>query len=353
MGMPSVLISFSEKALSVIQRGDRGIIALIVKDTVPEVNPVIYLSDTDIPESLSDTTKEQIKLAAMGYVNTPQKIFVYVLPKEAEDYSAAFNYLKTVKYDYLVAPSVETDGQVEAVKEFVETERAGNNKIKAVLPNIKANTEGVVNYTTEKVYVNDKEYTTEQYCARIAGIIAGTPVTMSCTYAPLDELTDCTRLTKSKMDQAVDEGELIVFWDGEKVKIARGVNSLTTLTQAKNTQFQKIKIVDVMDMISTDIRTTAEDSYLGKYPNSYDNKCLLISAIGNYFEQLVLDGVLESYTIEIDLDANRKYLRGKGVDVTAMSDDDVKTANTGTSVFLKASISIWDAIEDIVLPIII
>ena len=155
------------------------------------------------------------------------------------------------------------------------------------------------------------------------------------------------------MDAAVDAGELIVWWDGEKVKIARGVNSLTTLTPEKNSQFQKIKIVDTMDMIASDIRMTAEDSYLGKYANSYDNKCLLLSAIGNYFEQLVMDDVLESYSVEIDLDANRKYLREKGIDVTEMSDEDVKTANTGTNVFLKASISIWDAIEDIELPITI
>ena len=203
------------------------------------------------------------------------------------------------------------------------------------------------------MYVNDKEYTTEQYCSRIAGIIAGTPMTISCTYAPLEELTDCTRLTKAEMDAAVDAGELIVWWDGEKVKIARGVNSLTTLTPEKNTQFQKIKIVDTMDMIATDIRMTAEDSYLGKYANSYDNKCLLLSAIGNYFEQLVQDDVLESYSIEIDIDANRRYLQEKGTDVTEMSDDDIKVANTGSNVFLKAAISIWDAIEDIVLPITI
>lgn len=353
MKMPSMSISFTEAATSVVERGERGIIAMIVKDTVPETNPVVLLPGDDIPKTLSDATKEQIQLASIGYINKPKKIVTYVLSEEAEDYTEALKYLKTVKYNYLVAPTVKTDGQVEAVETFVETERAEKNRIVAVLPNAKANTEGIVNFTTEKVYVNDKEYTTEQYCSRIAGIIAGTPMTISCTYAPLEELTDCTRLTKAEMDAAVDAGELIVWWDGEKVKIARGVNSLTTLTPEKNSQFQKIKIVDTMDMIASDIRMTAEDSYLGKYANSYDNKCLLLSAIGNYFEQLVMNGVLESYSVEIDLDANRKYLREKGIDVTEMSDEDVKTANTGTNVFLKASISIWDAIEDIELPITI
>lgn len=353
MGMPSISISFTEIAASAVQRGERGIIAMIIKDDVPDVNPVVCNSAADVPTTLSEKTQEQIKLALKGYVNAPSKVIAYIIPKGAENYIDALNYLKTVKFDYLVAPSVTTDGQEDVIVSYVKTERAENKLIKAVLPNTPGDTEGIINYTTENVYVNDKTYTTEEYCSRIAGIIAGTPITISCTYAPLAELTDCSRLTKAQMDKAVDDGELIVWWDGEKVKTARGVNSLKTLTQGKNTQFQKIKIVDTMDMIANDIRMTAEDNYLGKYANSYDNKCLLLSAIGNYFDQLVAQNVLSNYTIEIDIDANRSYLKGKGKDVEAMSDDDIKVANTGSSVFLKATLSILDAIEDIVLPITI
>jgi hypothetical protein len=287
----------------------------------------------------------------MGYVNTPLRVVVYVLPEDAEDYSDAFQYLRTVKFNYLVCPTVETDGHTADVVSYVKTERDGNKLIKAVLPNTKGDSEGIINYTTEKVYVDEKTYTAEQYCSRIAGIIAGTPLSISCTYAPLTELTDCTRLDKAAMDKAVDAGELIVWWDGEKVKTGRGVNSLTTLTEEKNTQFQKIKIVDTMDMIADDIRMTTEDNYIGKYPNSYDNKCLLISAIGNYFEQLDADNVIESYEIGVNTEANRAYLKGRGEDVDSMSDDEIKQANTGSHVYLTSRLSILDAIEDIVLPI--
>lgn len=243
--------------------------------------------------------------------------------------------------------------QTTAIVNYVKSERGSGKLIKAVLPNTTADCEGIVNFATEKVIAGSKTYTTEQYCSRIAGIIAGTPLYMSCTYAPLPELTDCSRLTRAEMDTAVDAGKMIVWFDGEKVKTARGVNSLTTLTAAKNSQFQKIKIVDTMDMIENDIKRTAEDNYLGRYANTYDNKCLLLSAIGNYFEKVKQDNILSGYSIEIDVDANRAYLKDKGKDVDAMSDDDIKTANTGSSVFLKATIQILDAIEDIVLPITI
>ena len=352
MGMPSVSISFTEKAITAVKRGERGIVALILKDeNIPETNPIICLSSEDVPNTLSENNQEQIKLAMMGYINAPKKVIAYVLGADAEDYTEALNALKTVKFDYLAAPTVSTDNATNDIVSYVKAQRAEDKLIKAVLPNVSGDHEGVINFATATVYANDKEYTTEQYCSRIAGIIAGTPINISCTYAPLMELTDCSRLTKEEMDTAVDAGKLIVWFDGEKVKTARGVNSLTTTTQDKGDSFKKIKIVEAMDMIATDIRTTAEDNYLGKYANSYDNKCLLISAIGNYFDQLKLDGVISAYTIGIDIEANRSYLKGKGTDVESMSDDEIKVADTGSFVFLKATVKILDAIEDIVLPI--
>lgn len=353
MGMPSISISFTEKGNTAVSRGERGIIAMILKDTVPATNPIVCATESDVPASLSSASKEQILLALKGYVNSPLRVLAYIVASDAKDYSAALNYFKTVKFNYLVAPSAETDKQTTALVNYVKAERAAGKLIKAVLPNTVADCEEVINYATEKVFVNTKSYTTEQYCSRIAGIITGTPLYMSCTYAPLEELTDCSRLTRAEMDAAVDAGKMIVWFDGEKVKTARGVNSLTTLTSVKNSQFQKIKIVDTMDMIEDDIKKTAEDNYLGKYANTYDNKCLLLSAIGNYFEKLKQDNILLGYSIEIDVDANRAYLKEKGESVDSMSDDDIKTADTGSSVFLKATLQIADAIEDISLPITI
>jgi hypothetical protein len=352
MGMPSISISFTEVAATAVKRGERGIIAMILKDeNVPETNPAVCVSNADIPETIGAENQEQIKLALMGYINTPLRVIAYVIPDDAENYNDALNGLKTEKFDYLVCPTVETDECKDDIISYVKTERKDNKLIKAVLPNAKGDYEGIINYTTETVYVDGKEYSAQQYCSRIAGIIAGTPLTIACTYAPLSELTDCTRLTKEERDKAVDAGEMIIWWDGEKCKTGRGVNSLVTLTQEKNTQFQKIKIVDAMDMIANDIRTTAEDNYIGKYANSYDNKCLLISAIGNYFSQLVSDGVIEDYEIGIDIEANRSYLKGRGEDVDSMSDDEIKTANTGSYVYLTCKLSMLDAIEDIILPI--
>lgn len=351
MGMPGISIPFTEKAASLVKRGERGIIAMILKDeNTLESKTVVCSSSADVPETLSSESQEQIKLALMGYVNTPLRVIAYPITEDSE-YADALNYFKTVKFDYLVAPSAATDNKTADIVSYVKAERQNKKYIKAILPNVSGNSEGIINFATEKVMVNDKEYDTEKYCSRIAGIIAGTPLSMSCTYAPLTELTDCSRLTLGEMDAAVDAGKFIVWFDGEKVKTGRGINSLTTLTAEKNTQFQKIKIVDAMDMITDDIRKTAEDNYIGKYANTYDNKCLLIAAIGNYFEQLKMDNVIQSYEVGISISENKNYLKGKGIDVESMSDDEIKVANTGSFVYLEGKLSMLDAIEDIKLPI--
>ena len=133
---------------------------------------------------------------------------------------------------------------------------------------------------------------------------------ISCSYAPLSELTDITRLSKTDGDAAVAAGKFIFVHDGSKVKVARGVNSLTTTVEGKGDIYKKIKIVEAIDMINQDIRITCEDSYIGKYSNSYDNKCLLITAIKGYFEELELNGILArgKSKVYIDLDNNKKFI---------------------------------------------
>ncbi|MDF2842473.1 MAG: Phage tail sheath protein [Herbinix sp.] len=351
MGMPSVNVSFTEKAAQVITRGQRGIVALILKDAVPSENPFTVLDITDIPGALTTANQIQIKLALIGYQNAPKKVICYVLPANAEDYTDALEYLETERFDYLAIPTVDADDMTTDVASWIKSMRQNGKKCKAVLPDCAIDDPGIINHTTENIKSTYGDFTAEGYCSRIAGLIAGTPLTISCTYAPLPEVTDCTRMSRSAMDEAVDDGEFFIFYDGEKVKVARAINSFLTTTADKGNQFKKIKIVEAMDMIYDDITKTTEDSYIGKFSNSYDNKCLLISAISGYFEQLILDGILSSASVDIDVTTQRAYIKASGVDTDDMTDQAIRVYDTDDKVFLKASITILDAIEEVVLPI--
>lgn len=282
-------------------------------------------------------------------------------------YTAAQKAWKDIKFDYLAIPTVSTDGKTQEIVTWVKSMRTAKKRIKAVLPNVAADTEGVINYTINKnVYVETitnqdgttsrvtTDYTAEQYCGRIAGLLCGTPLTISATYAPLGELEDCERV--EDIDAAVGKGEFVVFYDGEKVKTSRAVNSFTTTVQGKGDSYKKCKIVDCMDLIADDLTTAIQDNYLGKYANSYDNKCVLIAAIKMYFKQLSIDGIVSNdFSVDFDIEAIKVYLIGKGKyteeELAAMDDTAIAKLDTGSRVFIKANVTILDAMEDVDLPI--
>lgn len=352
MWLPKINISFKEKAIKTSKIGQRGIVALILEDDIT-LEPTEILTVKEIPEILSPENKKQIELAFMGYVNPPRKIIICVVPKpllEAEaDYTEVQNYLETVRVDYVAVPQIK-DTSTTAFASWIKTLRDDKKKkIKAVLPNTTANHEGVINFTTKDIEIEDNIYTTAEYCSRIAGLIAGTPLTIASTFAPLPEVLDIEKKTTTELDTAIENGEFILYNDGEKVKVGRGVNSLTTTTDTKGQSFKKIKIIEALDLIYDDIRKESEDNYLGKYANSYDNKCLLIVAIKEYLEELETAGILMSgtSTIEINIDKQIEYLRLMRKDVDSMSEKEIKEADTGSNVFLKGEIRVLDAIEDI------
>ncbi len=354
MKLPNINITFSTKAASAIARSEKGIVGLIVRDTAVNGGHILT-STTQIPSTLGVNNKAYIERAFTGYVNPPKKVIVFVLPADAANLTDALAYFATQTFDYIAGPPDIITAECTAVVNWIKSQRLLGLTPKAVLPNTAADNESIINFTTSGINDGTNKYTAAEYCSRIAGLIAGTPMTIACTNAALPEVIDVDRLTKDEMDDAIDSGKFIIFYDGEKVKVGRGINSLQTTTSDKGEAFKKIKIVEAVDMINKDIKSTAEDNYIGKYANSYDNKCLLISAIQGYYTGLENDGILEMDTssIGIDIETQTAYLQSIGKDTSSMSEQEIKMAMTADKVFLKSSISILDAIEDINLNITI
>lgn len=409
MDAPKINIKFIDTAKEAVTRTNRGTVALLVADAALEnvSNPFNIVTVSDIPNEISDGTKEQIKLALKGYEGiTPEKIIVYCMnqpycytieellemsaadlwkiaekegyemrvdkaagadvvaneilywqqEKSPEALTKALEAFETIRFTYMAIPNINTSGMEKQVADWIVKQRE-TNKVKAVLPNYEGDNEGIINYTNERNVVAETmiingeeiiteiEYTAEQFCARIAGLLAATPSTYSATYAPLSDVVDCDKV--KDRDEAADKGKFIIFNDGEKIKTSRAVNSLQTTTDTKGDDFKKIRIVEIMDLICNDIRKLTEDEYLGKYPNIYDNKCILISAIDEYLNELERENMLSSHTVEIDIDAQREYLKSKGKDVTEMSEEEIKKATTGSKVFLTGTVTIVDTIEDL------
>lgn len=358
MGLPEISVYFKEKGIAAIESAKRGIILLLLNDNVQAVTPYNVFDNDDIPETLSADNKKQIELALVGYQTTPYKIVTLVFPKAKNlDINAKLKAAEALKFTYLVYPEATTE-ETTSIATWIKAQRTQkDNKVKAVLYKNAADSEGIINVTNEYFEVGSKKYTGQQYLSRIAGLICGTPATISCTFAPLPEVTGVEFVDRESLDRRIDAGEFVVFNDGEKVKVARGVNSFVTTVQDKGKSFKKIKLVELMDMIHDDIKKTAEDNYLGKYANSYDNRCLLVTAINGYFAELEAASLAEKgkNNCAIDVEATKIYLMKNGrktkEELKVMKDIDIKYENIGDNVFLTAEMSLLDAIETIKLPI--
>ena len=349
MAFPQINILFKTVASTAVKRGTKGIVFAILKDAVGVKGVYELTSAADIPAGLSTYNKTQLGFIFQGGETAPKKVIACVQDSVLTDISTSLTVAEAMKFDYLVVPGAtapEATAAATAVKGMRDNLA---KKVKAVLPNTASDSEAVINFATESIVVNGTTYAAKDYAARIAGILAGTPLTASVTFAVLADVTDVPRMSQAAAGTLIDAGKLILFHDGEKIKIARGVNSLTTTTTEKGDQFKKIKIVDILDLIHDDIKRTAEDNFIGRVSNSYANKCLLVNAVNGYFAALENEGLLErgANKAYLDVDATRAYLKGLGLDVDAMDDAEVKAANTRDKVFLAATVKPVDAMEEI------
>ena len=348
IGLPSVIVEFKQKASTAIQRGNTGIVALVLRDSNAQGLHNIK-GAYDIPSNLSEANKKYINLTLLGNVTAPSKVVAYVVGEETQ-LSDALNYLETVDFNYLVVPAIQ-ENERTVVKTFIEKMRNDIKvRVKAVMK-LDADYEGIINSTNTATMV-EGEINVDEFCCVMAGLIAGTPLSQSVTYAVPKNVLDIPSKTKAEAETKVKNGELILVKEMGKVRVARGVNSLKTTTAEKGDLFQKIKLVDTMDLIHNDIRKTCIDTYIGKVANNYDNKCILMTAISSYFEELAKEQLIEKdFKVDIDIDKQVKYLKSIGVDTSEMDEQQIKEANTKDKVFLIANIKLVDAMEEINLEI--
>ena len=346
MGLPEINISFSSLAVSAIQRSQRGIVALVLKDdTDVTFDSKEYTAVTGI--DAADWTPANKAFIEQAFLGVPSKIIVERLAVAALDFNEALTRLSFKKWNYLAVPGI-AGADIATVSTQIKTWRDTEKRtFKAVLPSSVSDHEGIINFTTAGIVVGSATYSASDFTARIAGILAGLSLIRSATYYELPEVDSITEHTTPDAD--IDAGKLILVNDGEKIKIGRGVNSLTTTTTSKGQDFKKIKIIEGHDLAKEDITRTFDNEYVGKVNNSYDNQVLFITAVNAYLSGIegdVLDPTADN-SVGVDVEAQRLAWQAQGTDVSALSDQEVKEKSFGSKVFLAGSLKFLDAVEDL------
>lgn len=352
MGLPEIIITFRKKASAAIARSTRGMVAVLLQDDTAEQFLTPCTRWKDVKET--EWTKESLKVLKLIFKGGPRQVLAVriVQTDGSYDLTGTLQQIMHMNIDYLCYPKYQTS-DLTALREFIHEAHEKGKKVKAVLPGVEADDMHIINFASSYVtakWIDEEEpasYTGAEYCCRVAGILAGLPLTKSCTFYVLDEVVDAD--IPEDPDKDIDDGKLVIVFDGEKHKIGRGVTSLQTVTQDTPEDFKKIKIVEGMDVIRHDIFSTFEGSYVGEVVNSYDNKQLFVGAVNDYFRAMqnaILNAEAEN-TVRISAEGNRDYLEMHGIDTTDMTEQELLEADTGSYMILEGTCTFLDAMEDL------
>lgn len=327
---PGLYLNFVTAAVAQINGGTRGTVAIPLKaftgGTAAAKTFYTITTESQAAALFGPANIASIKLALQGGA---KEVLVYTLPASATttDYADMRTAFDARLFNVFVFDGEVAATEQDAVKTWVVANRADGKHFMAVFGCVAAvddTTPATGNSRSTRladdycvnlvsgVTIGGTTYSSGKYAPWVAGLIAGTAINKSITYAvaPVDDVTK--RLTNAEIKTALAAGSLVLVHDGEKVKIEQGLT-----TSAK-----KIRAMRARQAVSTDVTKTAADAYIGKVDNSEDGRAALLAAIKAYLERLESESVLTG--IEVGLDpqypstGDSVYVRISYVEIDSM-----------------------------------
>jgi len=314
---PGLYLNFIEKALAQIAGGPRGVVGIpIFNYTGGELtagNFYIVETEKEAGEQVgADNASPILRVLSGGAA----EVLIYAvppaqIPEAGEyDYAALRDAFEARPFNVFVYPGEVEAGEQDATVTWVARNRKEGKHFTAVFGgtaaedqdptvgnarSIRLADEYVVNLITGVVLGNGTELTSAEYSTVIAGLIAGTGINKSITYAALPVADVTKRLRNNEINTALTSGSLVLVHDGRNVKVEQGIT-----TKSDATARGKIRIMRARQAVATDIPATAKDRYIGKIDNNPAGQAALISAIKAYLETLELNNVLMAPEVILD-----------------------------------------------------
>ena len=152
----------------------------------------------------------------------------------------------------------------------------------------KADHEGVISVGTAKELV-----------CWTAGATAGAEVNESLTNVVYDgEYEVDAKRKKSEYIKGIENGQFLFYEEGGEIRVLRDINSFTSFTAAKGSDFSGNRVVRVLDSIANDVANIFSKYYLGKQSNNANGRNLLKAEILAYHEELMKMEAIEQFTAD-------------------------------------------------------
>lgn len=349
--LPNIEITFKNLATNLIARSERGIAILILKDTKASGKEIELIRNEKEALAVKENyTAENYQRILDCLSFAPYRIYAvkYSEPKTMDNALELIS--KTVKTGWITTVGETADYQ--KICEFVENQRIKDRTYKAVVYNHAADNRNVVNFATANVIFADKrgKQKGNEYLPSLAGILAKCNVERGATNFVCANLKEAEE--SLNLRDEVNAGKLMLTNDFDKVRIALGINSMTTVNADKGqTEDMKyIEIAETMDLISDDIRRTFKEEYQGRYKNSLDYQMIFISAVNTYFKALAVNGILDNEyenKADIDIASQRRAWSLIRPEAEFWDERKVKKTSYKRNVFLAGQIKILNAMESL------
>ena len=354
LDLPDISVIFTQKAVTAVQRSERGVLCVIMKDKqqTTGIKKYVYKRLADVTNTDFETSNfTALKRAFDVAVNK-----VYVLRcSAASTLGDIVKELDKIKFNYVCTNVKEL--QQDLANQVVQYNRDNQgHKCVAVVANpTQADSKYVIKLKGTGGKLKDgSDVKAEDYLIRIASTLCNLPMNRSLTYYVFEDLAswdDTYLTTEAPIGKWITDGWLTLINDDDEVKCGRAINSLTTFTSTDTEDMSYIIIVEAMNLIIEDIYTTFKDYYVGKYKNTLSNQRLFITSVNAYFRQLMREEVLDDmYDNHAYVDIESQRLAWLGVGKTEAGDWDdnkVQQMTFRTHVFLAGDAKISNAMEDL------
>lgn len=354
IGLPNIDITFRQLAVTAVQRSERGILAIIVKDgkQTQGVTRFTYRRGSDVDKnSYEESNYKDIMRAFDVAVN---KVYVFRCAG-ATDAKDAVKEIEKVRFNYICT---NDKNYQQGLANYTRQYNANNqgHKIVCVVSNVEtADSKYIINLKgTGGTLKDGTEVTAEDYTIRIASTLCNLPMNRSLTYYVFSDLKswdDSYIDDENSINSWISKGFLTLINDDDEVKCGRAVNSLVTFTSTDTEDMSYIIIVESMNLILEDIYTTFKDYYVGKYKNTLSNQRLFISSVNSYFRTLVSEEILDdAYDnhAEIDVETQRNAWTAIGkTEAEDWTDYKVQQMSFRTNVYLAGNVKITNCMEDL------
>lgn len=302
---PGLYINFEKAAEAQVLGGARGIVAIPVMTYGVKATAGEFYTIKNEPEAEDRFGKTNIQTIKFVLAGGAKEVLAYAMPTtpDADAYIAMREAFEARPFNVFVFDGEIEESEQVATKTWLDRNRTekkhftfvtGGTAIDDETPatgNARSATladDYIVNLVSG-VVIGTTTYSSGKYAAYIAGLIAGTPINKSITFAqvPVDDVTK--RLRNVEIETALAAGSLVLVHDGEKVKVEQGLT----------TSGDKIRKVRARQAIATDIEKNARDNYIGKIDNNPAGQATLVSAIKLYLETLANENVLVNPVVKI------------------------------------------------------